>query len=196
MMKDINGNRNVDDCKFDEISDWENILQSQINELSCLAEEMGIVRPGKIGSRRTKSKLIYPIITFDAIHCPYPTVIGLVFTGLAGKTLFFGMGKMELPLELRTYLDSILCFEGMLTNVHWDAATVIDLFLESRTTIILLPEDILFAREYGLMKLMQQVKRGERSTNRLVVNKMGRMALGMEHQKSAFIQLKEKAADE
>ena len=195
-MKNIDENSDIDDCKFDETSDWENALQSQINELSCLAEEMGIVRPGKIGSRRTKSKLIYPILTFDAIHCPYPTVIGLVFTGLAGKTLFFGMGKMELPLELSTYLDSILRFEGMLTNVHWDAATVIDLFLETRTTIILLPEDVLFAREYGLMKLMQQVKRGERPTNRLVVKKMGRMALGMETQKSAFIHLKEKSADE
>lgn len=46
------------------------------------------------------------------------------------------------------------------------------------------------------MKLMQQVKEGERSTNHLWVNKMGRKALGMEQQKSAFLQLKEKAADE
>lgn len=195
-MSERNGKMNTKTCNLDESSDWEDALQAQINELSCLAEEVGVVRPGKIGSRRTKSRLVYPVVIHDAKHCPYPTVIGLVFTGLAGKTLFFGMGKMDLPQELRSHIDSILNFEGMLTSVHWDAATVIDVFLETRTAVILLPEDVFFARQNGLVKLMELVKSGERSTNRLVVKTMGRMAISMKKQKSAFIQLKEEATDE
>ena len=177
---------------FEEKIDWELALQLQINELSCLAENEGIQRPGIFSNgRRTSSKLIYPVLAYDAVHCPYPTVIGLILTGLQGKTIMVGLGKQELPLGLKTCLDEILEFEGMAVEVHWKAADVADILLEARIATILLPEDVMFARQNGWVEMMALVRQGERSTHRLVVAKMGRMALAFEKQKKAYKKLKE-----
>jgi hypothetical protein len=65
--------------------DWESIIQMQVNEISCISMEKGIQRPGQFpNGRRTSSKLVYPIVAYDAERCPCPTVLGLVLTGLAG----------------------------------------------------------------------------------------------------------------
>lgn len=169
--------------------DWESIIQMQVNELSCILEEKGIQRPGQFtNGRRTSSKLVYPIVAYDAERCPCPTVLGLVLTGLGGKTLFFGMGMEGLSVELVDYMNELLEFEGMPTGVKWNPA---DVFIEAKVAAILLPDDVLFARENGWIEMMNQVREGKRSTHRLAVSKMGRMALAHEKQKRAYKELEE-----
>ncbi len=193
MLDENNGTESVD-CAFEiEVNenDWESIIQMQVNELSCILEEKGIQRPGQFGNgRRTSSKLVYPIVAYDAERCPCPTVLGLVLTGLAGKSLFFGMGIKGLSDELVGYMNELLEFEGMPIGVKWNPAEV---FIEARVATILLPDDILFARENGWVEMMRQVREGKRSTHRLVVAKMGRMALAHEKQDRAYNELKEEA---
>jgi hypothetical protein len=181
------------DVEIDE-NDWESIIQIQVNELSCIVESEGIQRPGQLANgQRTSSHLVYPIIAYDAERCPYPTVLGLVLTGLAGKTLFFGMGTKGLSTGLLDYMNELLEFEGMPIGVQWNPA---DIFIEARIATILLPDDIIFARENGWIEMMSQVREGKRSTHRLVVAKMGRMALAHDKQKSAYKELKEEDLDE
>ncbi len=193
MLDENNGTESVD-CAFEiEVNenDWESIIQMQVNELSCILEEKGIQRPGQFANgRRTSSKLVYPIVAYDAERCPCPTVLGLVLTGLAGKSLFFGMGIKGLSDELVGYMNELLEFEGMPIGVKWNPAEV---FIEARVATILLPDDILFARENGWVEMMGQVREGKRSTHRLVVAKMGRMALAHEKQDRAYNELKEEA---
>ncbi|HIG20468.1 MAG TPA: hypothetical protein EYQ78_06865 [Candidatus Poseidoniales archaeon] len=187
---------NVDftsEVEVDE-EDWESIIQMQVNELSCILEKKGIQRPGQFpNGQRTSSHLVYPIVAYDAERCPYPTVLGLVLTGLAGQTLFFGMGVKGLSVGLVDYMNELLEFEGMPIGVRWNPA---DVFIEARVAIILLPDDILFARENGWIEMMGQVREGKRSTHRLVVTKMGRMALMDEKQDRAYKELKGEDLDE
>jgi len=167
--------------------DWESIIQMQVNELSCRVESEGIQRPGQSATgRRTSSRLVYPIVAYDDERCPYPTVLGLVLTGLAGKTLFYGMKIKELSVGLVDYMEDLLDFEGMPTGVQWNP---VEIFIEAKVATILLPDDILFARENGWIEMMNQVRDGKRSTHRLVVSKMGRMALTDEKQKRAYKKL-------
>ena len=168
--------------------DWESIIQMQVNEISCILMEKGIQRPGQFpNGRRTSSKLVYPIVAYDAERCPCPTVLGLVLTGLAGQSKFFGVAKKGLPVELIDYMNELLEFEGMPIMDHWSPHEV---FIEARVATILLPDDLLFARENGWIELMGQVREGKRSTHRLVVTKMGRMALMDKKQDIAYEELK------
>ena len=189
-MDGYEGDENVDHAFEIEVgeNDWESIIQMQVNELSCILEKEGIERPGQFANgRRTSSHLVYPIVAYDAERCPYPTVLGLVLTGLAGKTLFFGMGIKGLSVGLVDYMNELLELEGMPVGVQWNPA---DVFIEAKVATILLPDDILFARENGWIELMGQVREGKRSTNRLVVTKMGRMALMDKKQDIAYEELK------
>jgi hypothetical protein len=174
--------------------DWESIIQMQVNELSCILESKGIQRPGQFeNGLRTSSHLVYPIVAYDAERCPCPTVLGLVLTGLAGKTLFFGMGIKGLSAGMLDYMNELLEFEGMPIGVQWNPA---DVFIEAKVATILLPDDILFARENGWIEMMSQVREGKRSTHRLAVAKLGRMALAHEKQKRAYKELGEEDSDE
>ncbi|RZD46835.1 MAG: hypothetical protein CXT68_05730 [Methanobacteriota archaeon] len=174
--------------------EWESIIQMQVNELSCILESENIQRPGKFtNGRRTSSHLVYPIVAYDAERCPYPTVLGLVLTGLAGKTLFFGTGIKGLSVGLVDYMNDLLEFEGMTIGIQWNPA---DVFIEAKVATILLPDDILFARENGWIEMMSQVREGKRSTHRLAVAKLGRMALAHEKQKRAYKELEEEGFGE
>ena len=167
---------------------FEEYLQMRINELSCLSREAGIVRPGQLpDGRRTNSVLVFPILAHTGSPNFMPRVIGLVFTGLAGKSVYFGDGKLDLEEDLITTMNELLEFEGMPPSVNWSP---IEVFLESNYGIILLPADVLYAREHGWHELMKKVRSGERTSNRLVVSMMGRMALVSDSQKAAFKQLK------
>jgi len=196
MMDGYEGDENVDHAFEIEVgeNDWESIIQMQVNELSCILEKEGIERPGQFANgRRTSSHLVYPIVAYDAERCPYPTVLGLVLTGLAGKTLFFGMGIKGLSVGLVDYMNELLELEGMPVGVQWNPA---DVFIEAKVATILLPDDILFARENGWIEMMKQVREGKRSTHRLAVTKLGRMALAHDKQKSAYKKLEEESLDE
>jgi len=196
MMDGYEGDESVDyafEIEVDE-NDWESIIQMQVNELSCILEKEGIQRPGKFpNDQRTSSHLVYPIVAYDAERCPCPTVLGLVLTGLAGKTLFFGMGIKGLSVGLVEYMNELLELEGMPVGVQWNPA---DVFIEAKVATILLPDDVLFARENGWIEMMSQVREGKRSTHRLAVAKLGRMALAHEKQKRAYKELGAEGLDE
>jgi len=191
MMDGYEGDESVDcafEIKVDE-NDWESIIQMQVNELSCMLQKKGVKRPGQFANgRRTSSRLVYPIVAFDVERCPYPIVIGLVLTGLAGKTLLFGVEIKDLSVELKDYMNELLEFEGIPTGIRWNP---VDVFIEARVATILLPDDVLFARENGWIEMMSQVREGKRSTHRLAVDKLGRMALAHEKQKRAYKELEE-----
>ena len=195
MMDGYDGDESVEhafEIEVDE-DDWESIIQMQVNELSCILEKEGIQRPGQLANgRRTSSHLVYPIVAYDAERCPCPTVLGLVLTGLSGKTLFFGMGIKGLSVGLVDYMTDLLEFEGMPIGVQWNPA---DVFIEAKVATILLPDDILFARENGWIEMMSQVREGKRSTHRLAVAKLGRMALAHEKQKRAYKELEVEGLD-
>ena len=196
MMDGYEEDESVDyafEIEVDE-NEWESIIQMQVNELSCILESKGIQRPGQFeNGLRTSSHLVYPIVAYDAERCPCPTVLGLVLTGLAGKTLFFGMGIKGLSVGLVDYMNELLELEGMPVGVQWNPA---DVFIEAKVATILLPDDILFARENGWIEMMKQVREGKRSTHRLAVAKLGRMALAHEKQKRAYKELEEEGLDE
>ena len=174
-----------------EDGEWESEIQMQVNEWSCAAQEEGILRPGKFtNGRRTSSKLVYPVVVCDETECGYPTVIGIVLTGLAGKSTFYGFKKEDLPEPLKTLLKHIEGFEHLPPEIQWDSNVVFDLFLEARYGLVLLPEDVHFAREHGWAKLMGEVRCGNRSTHRVAVSKLGRLAMWSVAQKSAYSKLK------
>tara|TARA_B100001094_G_scaffold126879_1_gene122933 strand:- start:213 stop:794 length:582 start_codon:yes stop_codon:yes gene_type:complete len=186
-MKKSNREKDAEDMN----RDWEKDIQNQVNELSCLAQEQGVIRPGTFpNGRRTSSTIVYPILLYDEFHCPEPTVIGIVLTGLHGKSTLFGISKENLPSPLKLFLEEREKFEGM-HPAHWDGHVVVDLFLEAKSALILLPEDVFFARENGWVYLMNEVRKANRSTHRVLVSKMGRGALWCDKkQKSAFMKLK------
>jgi len=174
-----------------ENEEWEYEIQMQVNEWSCAAQEEGILRPGKFtNGRRTSSKLVYPVVVCDETECGYPTVIGIVLTGLAGKSTFYGFKKEDLPEPLKTLLKHIEGFEHLPPEIQWDSNVVFDLFLEARYGLALLPEDVHFAREHGWAKLMSEVRCRNRSTHRVAVSKLGRLAMWSVAQKSAYSKLK------
>ena len=181
------------DMEVDE-ENWENIIQMQVNEMSCLAGVEGLQRPGRHhNGRRTSSFLVYPIVAYDDERCPYPLVLGLVLTGLRGRTVIYEIDREELPIGLADYMTELLEFEGMPTSIDWNPT---DVFIEAKVATILLPEDILFARENGWHELMQQVRSGARTTHRLAVEKMGRMALADKKQRKAYKELKKENLDD
>tara|TARA_B100000767_G_C19605879_1_gene467689 strand:- start:126 stop:704 length:579 start_codon:yes stop_codon:yes gene_type:complete len=185
-MKELNQKKDTEAVS----QDWEKDIQNQVNELSCLAQEEGVIRPGKFpNGQRTCSKLVFPILLYDQFYCPEPTVIGIVLTGLHGKSTIYGTSKENLRSPLKAFIEEIETFEGMYP-AHWDGKVVVDLFLEKRVALILLPEDVFFARENGWMELMNEVRKANRSTHRVLVNKMGRCALIDKKQKSALMELK------
>ena len=171
-------------------------IQAQIIHLSSESEHQGIKRPGAFSNgRRTNSKLVYPIIYIGDQESNSPLVLGIVMTGLHGRSVIFGYSLLELNVEIQKEITNLLEFEGFPVKssfgkpMNWEAKTVADVLLEYKKAFILLPNDVLFAREKGWNRLIEDVNIGVRSTNRTAVNKLGRMALKSEKQRSAYKQI-------
>jgi hypothetical protein len=174
----------------------EGCVQAQIIHLSSESESQEIKRPGAFSNgKRTNSKLVYPIIYIGNRESKSPLVLGIVMTGLCGRSVIFGYSLLELNVELQKEASKLLESEGFPTAstfgkpMNWDAKTVVDVLLEYKKALILLPNDVLFARNNGWERLIIDVKTGVRSTNRTVVNKLGRMALKSEKQRNAYKQI-------
>ena len=174
----------------------EQCVQAQITHLSSESEHQEIKRPGTFSNgRRTNSKLVYPIIYIGDQETNIPLVLGIVMTGLSGKSVIFGYSLLELNVEIQREITDLLEFEGFPAisssgvPMNWKAKTVVDVLLEHKKALILLPNDVLFARKKGWNRLIEDVKTGVRSTNRTAVNKLGRMALKTEKQRSAYKQI-------
>ena len=174
----------------------EQCVQAQIIHLSSESEHQEIKRPGAFSNgRRTNSKLVYPIIYIGDQETNGPLVLGIVMTGLSGRSVIFGYSLLELNVEIQREITDLLEFEGFPAKsssdmpMNWEAKTVVDVLLEYKKALILLPNDVLFAREKGWNRLIEDVKIGVRSTNRTAVNKLGRMVLKTEKQRSAYKQI-------
>ena len=174
----------------------EQCVQAQIIHLSSESEHQEIKRPGAFSNgRRTNSKLVYPIIYIGDQETNGPLVLGIVMTGLSGRSVIFGYSLLELSVEIQREITDLLEIEGFPAKsssgmpMNWEAKTVVDVLLEYKKALILLPNDVLFAREKGWNRLIEDVKTGVRSTNRTAVNKLGRMAIKSEKQRSAYKQI-------
>lgn len=174
----------------------EQCVQAQIIHLSSESEHQEIKRPGAFSNgRRTNSKLVYPIIYIGDQETNGPLVLGIVMTGLSGRSVIFGYSLLELNVEIQREITDLLEFEGFPAKsssdmpMNWEAKTVVDVLLEYKKALILLPNDVLFAREKGWNRLIEDVNTGVRSTNRTAVNKLGRMVIKSEKQRSAYKQI-------
>lgn len=174
----------------------EQCVQAQIIHLSSESEHQEIKRPGAFSNgRRTNSKLVYPIIYIGEQETNGPLVLGIVMTGLSGRSVIFGYSLLELNVEIQREITDLLEFEGFPAKsssdmpMNWEAKTVVDVLLEYKKGLILLPNDVLFAREKGWNRLIEDVNTGVRSTNRTAVNKLGRMVIKSEKQRSAYKQI-------
>ena len=79
----------------------EECVQAQIIHLSSEAEYQEIKRPGSFSNgKRTKSKLVYPIIYTGNQESKSPLVLGIVMTGLCGRSVIFGYSLLELNVEI------------------------------------------------------------------------------------------------
>jgi len=181
---------------FDVEINIEESVQAQINHLCSEAEHQEIQRPGTFSNfSRTSSKLVYPIIYIGEKKSRSPLVLGIVMTGLCGRSAIFGYSLLELNVEIHQEITKLLEFEGFPVTstfgkpMDWEAKTVVEVLLEFKKALILLPNDVLFAREKGWNRLIEGVKTGVRSTNRTAVNKLGRMAIKSEKQRFAYKQM-------
>ena len=176
-------------------------IQVQVNNWTAIAQDRNIKRPGALpNGRRTNSKLVYPILYIPDNDNQSKMVIGIVLTGFAGMSTIVGHSLQDLETEVRHDVINSLEFEGFPSHsssdepMDWEAKTVVDVLLEHRKALILLPADILFARQYGWGTLFDNVRRGTRSTNRTTVYKLGRAAIGFSDiQRKAHTQLKHEA---
>ena len=176
----------------------EEYVQAQIIHLSSESIHQGIKRPGAFSNgRRTNSKLVFPIIYIGEQESSSPLVLGIVMTGLGGRSIIFGYSLLELNVEIQSEITKLLEFEGFPVQssfgkpMNWEAKTVVDVLLEYKRAFILLPNDVLYFRERGWNRLIEDVKTGVRSTNRTAINKLGRMALKSEKQRTAYKQISE-----
>ena len=176
----------------------EEYVQAQIIHLSSESIHQGIKRPGAFSNgRRTNSKLVFPIIYIGEQESSSPLVLGIVMTGLCGRSIIFGYSLLELNIEIQSEITELLEFEGFPVKssfgkpMNWEAKTVVDVLLEYKRAFILLPNDVLYSRERGWNRLIEDVKTGVRSTNRTAINKLGRMALKSEKQRTAYKQISE-----
>ena len=91
----------------------EQCVQAQIVHLSSESEHQEIKRPGAFSNgRRTNSKLVYPIIYIGDKEPNTPLVLGIVMTGLSGRSVIFGYSLLELNVEIQREITSLLEFEG------------------------------------------------------------------------------------
>ena len=173
----------------------EQSIQAQVVHLSSAAEDQEIQRPGTFTcGRRTGSKLVFPIVYFGKDGVENPVVLGIVMTGLHGKSLIFGYHLEDLDDHLKEELDQIIEFEGLSERVNWPADALADVLFDHRKALILLPNDVLFARKYGWNRLFEDVKTGVRTTNRTAVRRMGRLILGSDRQVDPYNQIANESA--
>ena len=176
-------------------SNIEQVIQAQVVHLSSAAEDEEIKRPGTFTcGRRTGSKLVFPIVYLSKGGVENPVVLGIVMTGLHGKSLIFGYRLEDLDGHLKEELDQLIEFEGLSERVNWPADALADLLFDHRKALILLPNDVLCARENGWNQLFEEVRIGVRTTNRTAVLRMGRLILGSDRQVDAYNQIANESA--
>jgi len=179
----------------DTESTIEQVIQAQVVHLSSAAEDQGIQRPGTFTcGRRTGSKLVFPILYLGKDGVENPVVLGIVMTGLHGKSLIFGYRLEDLDGDPKEELDQLIEFEGLSERVNWPADALADVLFDHRKALILLPNDVLYARENGWNQLFEDVKTGVRTTNRTAVRRMGRLILGSDRQVDAYNQIANESA--
>ena len=173
----------------------EQVIQAQVIHLSSAADNQEIQRPGTFPcGRRTGSKLVFPIVYLSKNGFQNPLVLGIVMTGLHGKSLIFGYRLEDLDGDSKEELDQLIEFEGLSERVNWPADALADVLFDHRKALILLPNDVLYARENGWNQLFEDVKTGVRTTNRTAVRRMGRLILGSDRQVDAYNQIANESA--
>lgn len=91
-------------------------------------------------------------------------------------------------------MSQLIEFEGLSERVNWPADALADVPFDHRKALILLPNDVLYARENGWNQLFEDVKTGVRTTNRTAVRRMGRLILGSDRQVDAYNQIANESA--
>ena len=124
-------------------------------------------------------------------------VIGVVLAGVAGQYVIAGFSMNKLPEEIYKVVKKSFEIEGIMTvneageDINHSSRAIVDVLLEHRRAMILLPNDLIFARQNGWDKLFDQVLSNHRSTNRVAVYKLGRMALWFQKdQKESYYKIR------
>lgn len=177
--------------------DWEAEIQGQVNHWCLFAEEEGIKSPLKIGDKISSKRVLFPILFLNEDTSVSPVVIGVVLAGVAGKYVIAGYSMNKLPEEIRKVVKKSFEIEGIMTaneageDIDHSTRAIADVLLEHRRAMILLPNDLIFARQNGWEEMFDQVLSNNRSTNRVAVYKLGRMALWFQKdQKESYYKIR------
>ena len=177
--------------------DWEAEIQGQVNHWCLCAEEEGIRSPLKIGDKISSKRVLFPILFLNEDTSAPPVVIGVVLAGVAGQYVIAGFSMNKLPEEIYKVVKKSFEIEGIMTvneageDINHSSRAIVDVLLEHRRAMILLPNDLIFARQNGWDKLFDQVLSNHRSTNRVAVYKLGRMALWFQKdQKESYYKIR------
>ena len=145
-------NEKLDDNK-PKTTDWEAEIQGQVNHWCLCAEEEGIKSPLKIGDKISSKRVLFPILFLNEETSVSPVVIGVVLAGVAGKYVIAGYSMNKLPEEIRKVVKKSFEIEGIMTandageDIDHSSRAIVDVLLEHRRAMILLPNDLIFARQ-------------------------------------------------
>ena len=151
----------------------------------------------KIGDKISSKRVLFPILFLSEDTSAPPVVIGVVLAGVAGKYVIAGYSMNKLPAEIRKVAKKSFEIEGIMTvnevgeDINHSSRAIVDVLLEHRRAMILLPNDLIFARQNCWEKMFDQVLSNNRSTNRVAVYKLGRMALWFQKdQKDSYYKIR------
>ena len=112
----------------------------------------------KIGDK-ISSKEFFLILFLNEDTSVSPVVIGIVLAGVAGQYVIAGFSMNKLPEEIDKVVKKSFEIEGIMTvneageDINHSSRAIVDVLLEHRRAMILLPNDLIFARQNGWDKL-------------------------------------------
>jgi hypothetical protein len=162
------------DGSDDEIEiDWDESIRLQVSELLC--EFYEACESGEIDApEHNRLRGIYPTIAYDEETCSHPVLLAINIPMLRGGAINYQYDWHELPLPLNQLLTEIQENEGLPLEHAGKAFSPQDLLYEARLALTVTQDDVEFAKEHGWPELMQRVREGTRSTNRLAAKCLGR----------------------
>ena len=171
------GNKSVDEemkstseVEEEEI-DWDESIRLQVSELLCEfydACESGEIDP----PQHNRLRGIYPTIAYDEETCSHPVLLAISIPMLRGDRICYQYEWHELP-SLTQLLTEIQEKEGLPLEHTGVNLPPKELLYEARLALMVTQDDVDYAKEHGWPELMQRVREGTRSTNRLAGKRLG-----------------------
>ena len=164
----------IDESNEHELEiDWDESIRLQVSELLC--EYYAACESGEIDApQHNRLRGIYPTIAYDEETCSHPVLLAINIPMLEGGRISYQYDWHELPLSLNQLLTEIQEKEGLPIEHAGKPLPPQELLYEARLALTVTQDDVDYAKEHGWPELMQRVREGTRSTNRLAAKCLGR----------------------